>query len=371
MSSQPRFIHLRVHTAYSLLEGAVQLKKLPDMCVKAKMPAVAVTDTNNLFGALEFSEAAAKSGVQPIIGCQFDLAYAGASRPGEKTPDPKAIVLLAQNEAGYMNLMKLNSCAFLEAGDALPHITLDQLAKFAEGLICLSGGALGPVGQLIQDGQSDKARALVEKLAGIYPDRFYMEVQRHPDGDHPRTPVEELTEGPMLALAYEMDLPLVATNDVHFPKRDMYEAHDALICISDGAYVDQQADRRRLTPEHYFKSQDEMVKLFADLPEAVENTVEIAKRCAFKVYKRDPILPKFAENEIEELRQQANEGLKARLDVIPHAATIEEYQARLAAHNAKITNTAARLGWTLIRHRTNEPATTALNALYQTLSGDQ
>ncbi len=329
MSNNPRFIHLRVHTAYSLLEGAIQLKKLPDMCVKGDMPAVAVTDTNNLFGALEFSETAKKSGVQPIIGCQFDLSYAPASRPGEKTPDAKSIVLLAQSEAGYMNLMKLNSCTFLESGDALPHVTLDQLAQYSDGLICLSGGSLGPLGQLIQDGQSEKARALVERLAGIYPDRFYIELQRHPDGDHPRTPVEELTEGPMVTLAYDLDLPLVATNDVYFPEKDMYEAHDALICISDGAYVDQQNDRRRLTPEHYFKSQDEMVKLFADLPEAVENTIEIAKRCAFKAYLRDPILPKFADDEVEELRRQANEGLKARLAVIPHATTVEEYQKRL------------------------------------------
>ncbi|MBL4749487.1 MAG: DNA polymerase III subunit alpha [Amylibacter sp.] len=329
MSNSPRFIHLRVHTAYSLLEGAIQLKKLPDMCATGKMPAVAVTDTNNLFGALEFSETAAKAGLQPIIGCQFDLSYATASRPGEKTPDPKPIVLLAQSEAGYLCLMKLNSCAFLEAGDALPHVTLDQLATYSDGLICLSGGSLGPVGQLLQDGQSEKARALVQRLAGIYPDRFYIELQRHPDGDHPRTPVEELTEAPMLSLAYDLELPLVATNDVYFPKRAMYEAHDALICIADGAYVDQQAPRRRLTPEHYFKSQDEMVKLFADLPEAIKNTVEIAKRCAFKVYKRDPLLPKFADNEIEELRRQANEGLQKRLEVIPHAATVEEYQARL------------------------------------------
>jgi len=293
------------------------------------MPAVAVTDTNNLFGALEFSETAANAGVQPIIGCQFDLSYATASRPGEKTPAPKPIVLLAQNEAGYLCLMKLNSCAFLEAGDALPHITLDQLATYSDGLICMSGGALGPVGQLFQDGQSEKARALVERMSGIYPDRFYMELQRHPDGDHPRTPVEELTEAPMVALAYDLAIPLVATNDVYFPKRDMYEAHDALICIADGAYVDQQNNRRRLTPEHYFKSQDQMIKLFSDLPEAIENTVEIAKRCAFKVYKRAPLLPKFADNEIEELRRQANEGLQKRLEVIPHAATVEEYQARL------------------------------------------
>ena len=126
-----------------------------------------------------------------------------------------------------------------------------------------------------------------------------------------------------------MDLPLVATNDVYFPKPEMYEAHDALICIAEGAYVDQQEPRRRLTPQHYFKSQAEMVALFADLPEAMENTVEIARRCAFKVPKRAPILPRFADDEVEELRRQAKEGLAARLAVIPHAAPVEEYEKRL------------------------------------------
>ena len=130
-------------------------------------------------------------------------------------------------------------------------------------------------------------------------------------------------------MAYAMGLPLVATNDVYFPASKMYEAHDALICIADGAYVDQQEGRRRLTPQHYFKSQAEMVTLFADLPEAVENTVEIAKRCAFQTYRRDPILPKFADDEIAELRRQAEEGLRYRLSIIPHAVEVAEYEARL------------------------------------------
>ena len=136
----------------------------------------------------------------------------------------------------------------------------------------------------------------------------------------PRTPAEEATEPGLVGLAYDLDLPLVATNDVHFPTRDLYDAHDALLCIADGAYVDQQEPRRRLTPEHCFKSQDEMVALFADLPEAIENTVEIARRCAFRPKKRKPILPRFAEDEVEELRRQARAGLDARLAVIPHAA---------------------------------------------------
>ncbi|MEM7471209.1 MAG: DNA polymerase III subunit alpha [Pseudomonadota bacterium] len=327
MADQPRFIHLRTHTEYSLLEGALRVKKLAGMCQDAGMPAVAITDTNNMFAALEFSEYAAGSGVQPIIGCQVDLAYETAA-PGEKPRPPAPIVLLAQNEQGYENLMKLNSCLYLDAEGQLPQITMDELVRHNAGLICLTGGPDGPLGRLLRNGQTPKADALLRQMAQAYPDRLYVELQRHP-GDDGLPEAEKLSERGHVEMAYEMALPLVATNDAYFPKSNMYEAHDALICIAEGAYVDQQGDRRKLTPQHYFKSPQEMATLFADLPEALENTVEIAKRCAFKTYKRDPILPRFADDEVEELRRQANEGLQARLAIIPHAATVEEYQARL------------------------------------------
>jgi DNA polymerase-3 subunit alpha len=327
MSGNPRFIHLRVHTEYSLLEGAVRLKALPGLCEKAGMPAVAVTDTNNMFAALEFSVSAQASGVQPIMGCQVDLAYQEAA-PGERAKPPAPVVLLAQNEAGYGNLMKLNSCLYLRGDGSLPHVTAEELAAHAEGVICLTGGPDGPVGRLLQGGQRPAAEALMTRLKAAFGDRLYVELQRHPgEGGAPEP--ERLTERGHVEIAYAMGLPLVATNDVYFPKPEMYEAHDALLCVADGAYVDQNAPRRRLTPQHYFKSQDEMAALFADLPEALENTVEIARRCAFGAYKRDPILPRFADDEVDELRRQAREGLAARLSVIPHAAPVEDYEARL------------------------------------------
>ncbi len=206
---------------------------------------------------------------------------------------------------------------------------METLARHSEGLICLTGGADGPLGTLIREGHAPRARALAEELAGVFAGRLYVEVQRHPENGGPRTPAEEATEPGLVGLAYELDLPLVATNDVMFPTAAMHEAHDAMICIAEGAYVDQQGPRRRLTPEHGFKSQDEMVALFADLPEAVANTVEIARRCAVRAKKRKPILPKFAEDEVEELRRQARAGLAARLAVIPLSASREEYDARL------------------------------------------
>jgi len=327
MSNSPRFIHLRTHSEYSLLEGALRLKKLPAMCASAGMPAIALTDTNNMFAALEFSVTASGAGVQPIIGCQVDLEYV-TPQPGEKPRLPAPVVLLAQSERGYEHLMKLNSCLYLDKGGALPQVTMDELARYAGDVICLTGGPMGPVGMLLQNNQRPAAQAMMDKLHIAFGDRLYVELQRHP-GEGGAPEVERLTERAFVEMAYAMDIPLVATNDVYFPASKMYEAHDALICIAEGAYVDQQEGRRRLTPQHYFKTQAEMVTLFADLPEAIDNTVEIAKRCAFQAYRRDPILPKFADDEVAELRRQAQEGLKARLAIIPHAAEVSVYEARL------------------------------------------
>ncbi|HEU0220613.1 MAG TPA: DNA polymerase III subunit alpha [Paracoccaceae bacterium] len=326
--AEPRFIHLRVHSAYSLLEGAIGVKELVKLARAENMPAVAITDRNNLFGALEFSEEAAKAGIQPIIGCQFDLAHEEAA-PGERAPAPRPIVLLAQNEQGYGNLMQLASAAHLECGEARPHVTLERVEALAAGLICLTGGAEGPLGELIREGQGGRARALAERLSAAFPGRLYVEIQRHGGGGASRTGAEAATEPGLVGLAYALDLPLVATNDVHFASPDMYEAHDALLCIADGVFLDQAVPRRRLTPAHGFRSQAEMAALFADLPEALENSVEIARRCAFRVPVHRPILPRFAEDEVEELRRQARQGLEARLDVIEPAAPVEEYRRRL------------------------------------------
>jgi len=328
MSDTPRFIHLRVHTEYSLLEGAVPVKALPRMAKAAGMPAVAVTDSANMFAALEFSVGAMAEGIQPILGCQVPLAHE-AAEPGARPKDPAPVVLLAQDETGYLNLLKLNSCLYLGPPGQLPQVSLDQLEAHSAGLICLTGGPDGPVGRLLRAGQRPRAEALVSRLAAAFPDRLYVELQRHPGAGGVLTEAERESERGHVEIAYAMALPLVATNDVYFPKAKMFEAHDALICIAEGSYVDQQAPRRRLTAEHWFKTPDDMVKLFADLPEAVENTVEIARRCAFAAQKRAPILPRFAENEVQELRAQARAGLKARLEVIPHAASVEDYDKRL------------------------------------------
>ncbi len=324
--AEPQFIHLRVHTEYSLLEGAVRLKGLSKQAAGFGMPAVAVTDTNNLFCALEFAEAARGAGVQPIVGCQLDVAYETPA-PGDRPVPPAPLVLLAQSEAGYLNLLRLNTALYLSGRD-VRHVTMTEISAHAEGLICLTGGPDGPAGRLVRAGKTAQARSHFTALAASFSDRLYVELQRHP-GEDGLPEAELATERPFVEAAYDMGLPLVATNDVYFDTPQMFESHDALICIAEGAYVDQAAARRHLTQQHWFKPPAEMATLFADLPEALDNTVEIARRCAFAPSKRDPILPRFAEDEVDELRRQAREGLAERLAVIPHAAPVEEYEKRL------------------------------------------
>ncbi len=327
MTVYPKYIHLRVHTEYSLLEGATRLKKLPEFCKANDMPAIAVTETNNLFSALEFSVLFKDHGLQPIIGCQIDFKFTDVA-PDKRSPTAAPIVLLAQNELGYKNLMKLSSEMYIQNDDEKVEISFEQLEKHADGLICLTGGSKGPLGQLILTAQDKAARDLLLKFHDIFSDRLYLELQRHPQGAG--LPKEENDSEPVfINMAYDLNIPLIATNDVYFDNGEMYEAHDALLCIADGVYVDQQEPRRSVTNQHYFKTQEEMATLFADLPEALESTIEVAQRCAFMASCRDPILPLFASDEISELHRQAKEGLKNRLSVIPHAAPISEYEKRI------------------------------------------
>ena len=301
------FVHLRVHSPFSLSEGAIKIDALVALCREHRMPAVAITDTGNLFGAMQFSEACMGAGVQPIIGCVVPLASDGGATRDGRRPALDELVLLAQNETGYGNLVKLVSHAFLgaEAG-APPQLTWGDLADRAEGLIALMGGPSGPVGRALSEGRTAPAEAAVRRLKGLFPGRLYVELMRH------GLDRERAIESALIDLAYAHDIPLVATNDVYFAGADMYEAQDALLCIAEGATLSRD-DRRRLTPEHRFKTPDEMRELFADLPEAVDNTLVVAQRCAARAPRRAPILPAFpvpeGSTEADELRAQARDGL--------------------------------------------------------------
>jgi DNA polymerase-3 subunit alpha len=334
------FVHLRAHSAYSLSAGAIKVKALVALAKRYAMPAVAMADIGNLFGALEFSLAASDAGIQPIIGCVLGIRRGDgegrvAARLGP-APPPDRILLLVQNEEGYRNLLKLVSRSYLETeGGEAPQIELAALAGRTAGLLLLTGGPEGPVGRLIADGQAPAAEAMLERLAALFPGRVYVELMRH------GLPAEDHIEAPLIELAYRHALPLVATNDIYFADADFYEAHDALCCIADGTVL-SKSNRRRLTPEHHFKPPAAMRRLFADVPEACDNTLVIARRCAFMLEPRQPILPPFAaesgRDEAAELRAVAAEGLEQRLatqifgpdmDEAARAAAARPYRERL------------------------------------------
>jgi DNA polymerase-3 subunit alpha len=303
------FVHLRVHSAYSLSEGAIKVDRIAALARELRMPAVAVTDTSNLFGALEFSQYCVAKGVQPIIGCQLAIA-----RPGAALLAPDYVVLLAQTPAGFANLRKLSSLSFLENDPgAKAQVSMDVLRAHAEGIFLLTGGAQGPIGRLLAEGQFDEARVYLAQLAEAFPN-MAMELQRH------GTRLEQAVEPGLITLADERAIPLVATNECFFATRAMYEAHDALLCIAEGRVLAEQ-DRRRVTPEHWFKPAADMRALFADLPEACDNTIAIAQSCAAMAQTSKPLLPtcpkvRAGATEAETIRAMAAEGLCARLDAL-------------------------------------------------------
>ncbi|MGD9638527.1 MAG: DNA polymerase III subunit alpha [Alphaproteobacteria bacterium] len=304
----PDFIHLHIHTAFSLLESAIKVGALVKKCQSFETPAVAMTDKSNLFGAMEFSSYCAGSGIQPIIGCHLNISR--ESKNG-KILEPDALVLLSQNDQGYRNLLKLVSASHLSSPEhQKPQVSLELLEHHNKGLIALSGGIEGAVGRFLLEENNAEAEENAKRLSSIFENRFYIELMRHGLKE------EDFVEPKLIDLAYKFDIPLVATNQAYFLDKNMFEAHDALICIQDRSFVDQ-ADRRRLTPEHYLKSPEEMKELFSDIPEAIENTVSIAKRCALMVEAIPPILPPFtsggAEGEKKMLREKAKQGLEERL----------------------------------------------------------
>jgi DNA polymerase-3 subunit alpha len=325
------FIQLKVRSAYSLTEGANKIEKIVALAKEQSMPAVAVTDRNNLFGALEFSQYASKAGIQPIVGC--DLGIRREEEGGIATAGKLAaadwLTLLVQSEAGYRNLMRLVSRAHLDfKTGSLCALPLDKLEDQTDGLLAFTGSAGGSLGRLLSAGQTPAAIHLLERLQKLFGDRLYIELQRHNQED------ERRIEGQLLDLAYSKGLPLVGTNDVHFPQASMYEAHDVLLCIEQGVHIDDP-NRRSLTRQHYFKSAAEMRAVFADLPEACDNTLTIAQRCAYMPLPRKPILPRYTKlggrAEKDALKEMADRGLAALKEQarLSPDITFDKYEERL------------------------------------------
>jgi len=296
-----------------MLEGAMEPKIIAERAAKLGFPAAALTDRNGLYAAMAFTESCIGKGVQPIVGTM--LAVARPPEFGAATID--WIVLLAKDERGYSNLCHLVSSAHLDRPLELdPHVAFARLEQSGEGLIAMTAGGEGAVARLLADGQSDKAAAYLDRLQALFPDRLYVEIIRR------QNPIEDASEHALIDLAFERNLPLVATNPAAYSDPSFHAAHDAMLCIAQSAYVESN-DRQTSSAETWLKDSAAMAELFADLPEALANTSVIAQRCAVGAPKRRPILPRLSDHEDDQLRTDAFAGLDQRL-----AGRSEEDKAR-------------------------------------------
>jgi DNA polymerase III subunit alpha len=303
------FVPLRIFSAYTMLEGAIEPKAIAKHAAKLGFPAIAITDRNGLYGVMPFEDGARAVGVQPIIGMLLSIARPGSEAQGGFVRD--WLPVYAQDDVGYVNLCQLASMAHLDRPEAFEsHVTFEQLNGHTNGLLALTGGGEGALTRLFAEQQSDAAAAYLDKLQSLFPQRLYIELSRRNDAS------EEAAEAALLDIAYARDIPIVATNPAYFAEPDFFDAHDAMLCISDGEYL-ENTDRRRSSRDGWIKTGRQMQEMFADLPEALANTLVVAKRCGVGAPRRDPILPSLAgdlEAEKQQLRDDARAGLIDRLD---------------------------------------------------------
>ncbi|MFT3815493.1 MAG: DNA polymerase III subunit alpha [Acidovorax sp.] len=318
------FVHLRLHTEFSVVDGTTRIDELATAAAADGQPAMAITDLNNLFGAIKFYKESRGKGVKPVLGAEIYLEDPAGGTGGA----PTRMLLLVQNKQGYLNLCELLARAWTRnVVKNLAVCTWAWLEELNEGLIVLSGAQAGPVGQALLRGDEAGAATLALKLAGLFPHRFYIEVQRAARSD------DEAHVAAAVPLAARLQLPVVATHPVQFMTEDDYEAHEARVCIAEGEILANQRRVRRFTREQHFKTGAQMQALFADLPSAIENTVEIARRCNLTLVLGKPQLPDFpTPNGMpmdEYFRYASHEGLKERLlHLFPDAAEREKQRPR-------------------------------------------
>ncbi|MBY3425499.1 DNA polymerase III subunit alpha [Rhizobium laguerreae] len=333
------FIHLRLHTSYSLCSGMISNKKLGAILSAENVPAVAVSDRNNLFGGFEFSQSVSSAGVQPIVGAEVSLS--SSTNALEITDN---VVLLCQSYEGYVNLSKILSDLHLQSVSGT--VSLAEIENRAEGLICLWGGGEGLVSALPElNGRKKAVDDAVDHFLRIFGDRFYIEIQRCGE------PWERLTEPLLLKAAYAKGVPVVATNDVYYIKEEEHYYQDILQCIGKGEFEEQEG-RPKKSRNHYLRSPDQMLKLFADLPEALSNTIEIARRCHYVIGKREPILPVFPlppETSADaELLTLSKAGLDVRFRTVEERVGREEAERLRPIYDARLQfefDTISRMGF--------------------------
>jgi len=319
---EPQFIHLHVHTEYSLANGIVRVKSLVNALKAAKSPAVAVTDQGNLFSMVKFYRAALAAGIKPLVG--VDVWIANEAQPGQ----PFRLVLLCKNNQGYLNLTELVSKSYSHGQHrGVPTIEKNWLAGCTDGLIALSGGMQGDIGQALLSQDMELAVSLVQQWQKLFPDSFYLQLHRV------GWPREESYVHAAVELAQQMDIPVVATNAVHFLQREDFEAHEIRVCIHDSRTLEDPHRPKNFTDQQYLKTPEEMIELFQDIPEAIENTLEIARRCNLELSLGKNYLPDFpipkGMTEGEYFRQQAKQGLEKRLATLfdTSAANFSELRA--------------------------------------------
>ena len=306
--STDKFVHFRTQSSYSMLESAIKIEDLVALTKKCGMSTVCLADRGNLFGSLEFSLEATKTRIQPICGVLLNISFSHK----KLEQDFAEILIIAKDGVGYKNLLKLVSYSFIKNGRSIcNHITFDDLKDCNDGLIILSAYTKGIIGKLLLNGSYDEAIQKTKKLVSIFGNRFYFEIMRHNLVD------EKQIESEYLKIANELLVPLIATNQVLFGDIKMHDAHDILLCISQGVVKDEQ-NRARVSNQCYFKSADEMIELFADLPEAIENTVHLVNRIYVMAEVKEPSLPNFTDGSISEedlIKQESQRGLEKKLAV--------------------------------------------------------
>ncbi len=304
-SLSQNFNHLKIHTQYSICEGAIKIDDLQEYSKSNKIKSLGLCDTSNLCGALEFAEKISKSGTQPIIGTQINF----------KIHDTIGLLpLYALNEIGYKKIIHLSSVSYLKNDELSdPHVTFDYLLNNSEGIALFSGTVFGLFGKLFDKGKFAEINDLYNKLKSKFGDRFYIEIQRHQDLN------ENSFEKFNLKKSLDLEIPIIATNEVYYLNQNMHEAHDALICIGNKTYVNEK-NRLKLTDQHYFKNNSEMSELFADLPEALENNYNFPLRCNFRPLFSTPILPNISqekgENANDFLKKESLDGLKTKFEKV-------------------------------------------------------
>jgi len=302
MQSEINFNHLKIHTTYSICEGAVKIDEIADYCKKYKIKAIGVCDSFNLCSALEFAEKISKVGTQPIIGSQLNLDYEGVIGK---------ISLYAMNENGYKNLVKLSSKSYLDIDNlSSPHIKFSDLINYNEGIIILSGSQFDLIGKLFKVNKNEKIKTLLKEISTKFYNRVYLEIQRHDEQN------EKNFENFILKISKELELPLIASQEVFYLQKEMFKAHDALICIGEKTYVDE-TQRKKFNNQHFLKNNEEVMKLYEDLPEAMINNNNFPQRFIFKPKKSSPVLPHIQSSKKsveEELIFNAEEGLKNKME---------------------------------------------------------